>query len=99
MLIKTFFAFFILIIIIITINNFFLVKYDNYNFNILLPSFINLKIIYAKENYGKSLTKLISDGDITNFDDIMKSLALGADAIMSGFYFLSWRSMWWNWFC
>ena len=53
----------------------------------LLDELHREKLLYARENNGKSLTKLILDGDITNFDDIMKSLALGADAIMSGYLF------------
>ena len=53
----------------------------------LLDELHREKILYAKENNGKAPTKLILDGGITNFDDIMKALALGADAIMSGYLF------------
>lgn len=36
-------------------------------------------------DYGmEAPTKIIADGGITNFDDIQKCLALGADAVMSG---------------
>lgn len=53
----------------------------------LLDELHREKLLYAKENNGKTPTKIILDGGITNFDDIMKALALGADAIMSGYLF------------
>ena len=37
-----------------------------------------------RENEGLFCTKVIADGGIGWFDDIQKSLALGADAVMSG---------------
>ena len=53
----------------------------------LLDELHREKLLYAKENNGKVPTKIILDGGITNFDDIMKALALGADAVMSGYLF------------
>lgn len=53
----------------------------------LLDELHKEKLLYAKENNGKVPTKIILDGGITNFDDIMKTLALGADAVMSGYLF------------
>ena len=53
----------------------------------LLDELHREKLIYAKENNGKAPTKIILDGGITNFDEIQKALALGADAVMSGYIF------------
>ena len=53
----------------------------------LLDELHREKLIYAKENNGKVPTKIILDGGITNFDEIQKALALGADAVMSGYIF------------
>ena len=53
----------------------------------LLDELHREKYIYAKENNGKNPTKVILDGGITNFDEIQKAIALGADAVMSGFIF------------
>ena len=53
----------------------------------LLDELHREKLLYAKENNGKIPTKIILDGGITNFDEIQKALALGADAIMSGYIF------------
>lgn len=53
----------------------------------LLDELHREKLLYAKENNGYAPTKIILDGGITNFDEIMKALALGADAIMSGYLF------------
>ncbi len=53
----------------------------------LLDELHREKIIYAKENNGNAPTKIILDGGITNFDEIQKALALGADAVMSGYLF------------
>jgi IMP dehydrogenase len=53
----------------------------------LLDELHREKLIYAKENNGKIPTKIILDGGITNFDEIQKALALGADAVMSGYIF------------
>ena len=39
---------------------------------------------YAHAHNGYAPTKLIVDGGISNFDDINKSIALGADAVMCG---------------
>lgn len=39
---------------------------------------------YAHSHNGYAPTKLIVDGGISNFDDINKSIALGADAVMCG---------------
>lgn len=39
---------------------------------------------YAHSHNGKAPTKIIADGGIGWFDDIQKSLALGADAVMAG---------------
>jgi len=53
----------------------------------LLDELHREKLLYAKENNGNAPTKIILDGGITNFDEIMKALALGADAVMSGYLF------------
>ena len=53
----------------------------------LLDELHREKLIYAKENNGNAPTKIILDGGITNFDEIQKALALGADAVMSGYLF------------
>ena len=53
----------------------------------LLDELHREKLIYAKENNGNAPTKIILDGGITNFDEIQKALALGADAVMSGYIF------------
>ena len=53
----------------------------------LLDELHREKILYAKENNGNAPTKIILDGGITNFDEIQKALALGADAVMSGYIF------------
>ena len=53
----------------------------------LLDELHREKLIYSKENNGKAPTKIILDGGITNFDEIQKALALGADAVMSGYIF------------
>ena len=53
----------------------------------LLDELHREKLIYAKENNGDAPTKIILDGGITNFDEIQKALALGADAVMSGYIF------------
>ena len=53
----------------------------------LLDELNREKILYAKENNGLTPTKIILDGGITNFDEIQKALALGADAVMSGYIF------------
>ena len=53
----------------------------------LLDELHREKILYAKENNGLTPTKIILDGGITNFDEIQKALALGADAVMSGYIF------------
>ena len=45
------------------------------------------KINYSKENNCSAPTKICLDGGITNFDEIQKALALGADAVMSGYIF------------
>lgn len=37
-----------------------------------------------ERNHGTAPTKLIVDGGISNFDDIQKCIALGAEAVMSG---------------
>lgn len=39
---------------------------------------------YAQSHNGNAPTKIIADGGIGWFDDIQKSLALGADAVMCG---------------
>lgn len=39
---------------------------------------------YARSHNGNAPTKIIADGGIGWFDDIQKSLALGADAVMCG---------------
>jgi len=53
----------------------------------LLDELHREKLLYAKENNGQEPTKIILDGGITNFDEIQKALALGADAVMSGYIF------------
>lgn len=53
----------------------------------LLDELHREKLLYAKENNGNAPTKIILDGGITNFDEIQKALALGADAVMSGYIF------------
>ena len=53
----------------------------------LLDELHREKLLYAKENNGNTPTKIILDGGITNFDEIQKALALGADAVMSGYIF------------
>ena len=53
----------------------------------LLDELHREKYLYAKENNGKAPTKIILDGGITNFDEIQKAIALGADAVMSGYIF------------
>lgn len=53
----------------------------------LLDELHREKLIYAKENNGNAPTKIILDGGIINFDEIQKALALGADAVMSGYIF------------
>ena len=53
----------------------------------LLDELHREKLLYAKENNGLTPTKIILDGGITNFDEIQKALALGADAVMSGYIF------------
>lgn len=39
---------------------------------------------YMHSHNGKAPTKIIADGGISNFDDINKSIVLGADAVMCG---------------
>ena len=53
----------------------------------LLDELHREKLLYAKENNGNAPTKIILDGGITNFDEIQKAIALGADAVMSGYIF------------
>ena len=53
----------------------------------LLDELHREKLLYAKENNGNTPTKIILDGGITNFDEIQKAIALGADAVMSGYIF------------
>ena len=53
----------------------------------LLDELHREKLLYAKENNGQIPCKIILDGGITNFDEIQKALALGADAVMSGYIF------------
>ena len=53
----------------------------------LLDELHREKMLYAKENNGNTPTKIILDGGITNFDEIIKAFALGADAVMSGYLF------------
>lgn len=46
-----------------------------------------------ENEYGREGTKIIVDGGISNFDDIQKCLALGADLVMSGSIFAkSWEA-------
>lgn len=46
-----------------------------------------------ENEYGRKGTKIIVDGGISNFDDIQKCLALGADLVMSGSIFAkSWEA-------
>ena len=40
---------------------------------------------YKRSHNGYVPTKIIADGGISNFDDINKSLALGADGVMCGY--------------
>ena len=47
----------------------------------LLDELHREKMLYAKENNGNTPTKIILDGGITNFDEIIKAFALGADAV------------------
>ena len=54
----------------------------------LLDELHREKMLYAKENNGNTPTKIILDGGITNFDEIIKAFALGADAVMSGYLFV-----------
>jgi GMP reductase len=49
----------------------------------LLDELNQMKIEWSKEHHGDIPTKIILDGGISNFDDIQKALALGADAVMS----------------
>ncbi len=53
----------------------------------LLDELHREKLLYAKENNGNTPTKIILDEGITNFDEIQKAIALGADAVMSGYIF------------
>ena len=50
----------------------------------LLDELNQMKMEWSKEHHGDIPTKIILDGGISNFDDIQKALALGADAVMSG---------------
>lgn len=50
----------------------------------LLDSLNESRKSYMHSHNGYAPTKLIADGGIANFDDINKSIALGADAVMCG---------------
>jgi len=50
----------------------------------LLDSLNESRKSYMHSHNGYAPTKIIADGGISNFDDINKSLALGADAVMCG---------------
>ena len=52
----------------------------------LLDELYQNKVAYSKENGidMKKLPKIIADGGIRNYNDVIKALALGADAVMIG---------------
>ena len=50
----------------------------------LLDNLNEERKVYAQSHNGNAPTKIIADGGIGWFDDIQKSLALGADAVMCG---------------
>ena len=52
----------------------------------LIDEIMQRKAVW-ESNHGKSQTKVIVDGGISNFDDIQKCLALGAFAVMNGSFF------------